>query len=297
MKYTWIILMISFITFYQQIGAQVYVKTEYIGSSSFRDADDNKIGGKGDLVSVQGGLQIPISVKTNELNQPTAWAIALQGSYASMNNQDLSTDYCLNELLNAQLALIHIRPISEKWSLIAMLGGGIYTDLSGFSSKCILGQGGALFVRKMNPNLDLGGGAAINNILGYPMAFIALYLDWHKDGKYDFNISLTTKAEISAGMRLNEKLKLRLIGEANGMSAVVEKDGESKIFVVNYGTVGLQPEFKLGKLLTIQMTGGVSVNRDAYFQDRTIKAFFDSEDNYPHFGVAPYISVGLRYGI
>jgi hypothetical protein len=149
----------------------------------------------------------------------------------------------------------------------------------------------------MNPNLDLGGGAAINNILGYPMAFVALYLDWHKDGKYDFNISLTTKAEISAGMQLNEKLKLRLIGEANGMSAVVEKDGESKIFVVNYGTIGLQPEFKLGKLLTLQMTGGVSVNRDAYFQDRTIKAFFDSEDNYPHFGVAPYISVGLRYGI
>lgn len=123
-------------------------------------------------MNIQGSLQIPVSLKMNELNQPTAWAVAMQGSYALMNHQDLSTDYNLNELLNAQLVVIHMRPLSKRWSIIAMLGGGIYTDLSGFSGKCILGQGGVLFVRKMNPNLNLGGGVAINNVLGYPMAFL-----------------------------------------------------------------------------------------------------------------------------
>lgn len=297
--YVWIITVVLVIIASQEARAQIVLKTEYIAPSNFLDESGNQIGdGKGDLKTISGGLQIPVSVKMNELNQPTAWAVALKGTYASMNNQNLSTDYCLNEVLNAQLAVIHTRPLSERWSLIAMLGGGIYTDLSEFSGKCILGQGGALFIRKMNPNLDLGGGIAINNVIGYPMAFFAFYLDWHKNGKFDFNISMTTTFEISASMQVKENLRLRLIGEANGISAVVNKNGESKIFVQQYGTVGLQPEFKLGKYLTTRITAGVSVSRDAYFQDRTIKAFYgNTPDKYPHFNVAPYFAVALKYGL
>lgn len=296
MSYKWIISLILSVVLTQTAIAQVFIKTEYIPPSSYKDENNNKVGGKGDFMSIQGSLQIPVSVKMNEFNQPTAWAVSLQGSYASMQNQDLSTDYCLNKLLNAQLVLMHTRPLSKRWSIIAMLGGGIYTDLSEFSGKCILGQGGVLFVCKMNPNLDLGGGVAINNVLGFPMAFFALYLDWHKNGKYEFNLSMASKFEISAGMKLNPKLKLRLVGEANGMSAVVEKNGESKIFVHNYSTIRLQPELKVGKLLTAQMSAGISVIRDVYFQDRTIKAFYADVEDYPHFGVAPYVSVGLKYG-
>lgn len=198
----------------------------------------------------------------NELDQPSAWAVALQIIYASMNNQDLSTDYNLNELLNVQLVIIHTRPLSTRWSVIGMLGGDV----------------------------------AINNVLGYPMAFFALYLDWHKNRKYEFNLSMASKFQISAGMKLNEKLKLRLVGEANGMSAVVEKDGDSKIFVRNYSTIRLQPELKLEILLTVQMSAGISVIRDVYFQDRIIKAFYADVEDYPHFGIAPYVSVGLKYG-
>lgn len=299
MKYKWLGLIILSVAFFQEATAQVFIKTEYIAPSDFLDETGNRIGqGKGDLKSVSGGIQLPVSVKMNELNQPTAWAVALKGTYASMNNQNLSTDYCLNEVLNAQLGVIHTRPLSERWSLIAMLGAGVYTDLSEFSGKCILGQGGALFIRKMNPNLDLGGGVAINNVLGYPMAFFALYLDWHKNGKFDFNISMTTTFEISASMQVKENLKLRLIGEANGVSAVVNKDGESKIFVQQYSTIGLQPEFRLAKYLTARITGGVSVSREAYYQDRSIKSFYgNTPDEYPHFGVAPYFGVALKFGM
>lgn len=296
MNYKWIILIILCGMFTQAAIAQVFIKTEYIPFSGYRNENSNKAGGKGDFMSIQGGLQIPVSVKMNEFNQPIAWTVTLQGSYVSMQNQDLSIDYCINKLLNAQLILMHTRPLSERWSIIAILGGGIYTNLSEFSGKCILGQGGILFVRKMNPNLNFGGGVAINNVLGFPMAFLALYLDWHKNGKYEFNLSMASKFEISAGMKLSPKLKLRLVGETNGMSAVVEKDGESKIFVHNYSTIRLQPELKLRKLLTAQMSAGVSVIRDVYFQDRTIKAFYADVEDYPHFGVAPYISVGMKYG-
>ena len=289
-------LVVLFVMICISLNSQIYIKSEYFGSSKFRDADNDKTGGKGDFKMIQGGFQIPISVKMNKLNQPTAWVVATEVAYGKMNNSNLTKADCLDELLNGQLAVMHTRPLNEKWFMIAMLGGGIYTDLSEFSGQNFLGQGGVLFVRKINTNLDLGGGIAINNMLGYPMAFFALYVDWHKNGKFDFNISMTNQFELSAGVKLNELWKLRLVGEFNGMSAIVDKDGKSQIFVHNWGVVGIQPVLNPGKSFLISMTAGVSVMRDAYYQKRTLKAFFADTEDYPHFGASPYISVGIGYG-
>jgi hypothetical protein len=114
------VLVILGVVFYQAANTQVYVRTDYVGSSDFRDAKGAKVGGKGDFKVVEGGIQLPVSVKMNGLNQPIAWAIALQGSYGEMKNKQLSEDFALNKLLNAQLALIHTRPIAEKWSIMAL---------------------------------------------------------------------------------------------------------------------------------------------------------------------------------
>lgn len=291
-----LMLVVPFVMTCISLSSQVYIKSEYFGSSKFRDTDNKKTGGKGDFKTIQGGFQIPVSVKMNELNQPTAWAIGVQGAYGAMNNSNLKKDDSLDELLNVQLAVTHTRPLNEKWFLIAVLGGGVYTDMSEFSGKNFLGQGGVLFVRKINKNLDLGGGMAINNMLGYPMAFFALYVDWHKNGKFEFNISMTNQFELSAGLKLDELWKLRLVGEFNGMSAIVDKDGKSQIFVHNWGIVGVQPVLNLRKSFLISMTAGVSVMRDTYYQKRTLKAFFADTEDYPHFGASPYVSVGIGYG-
>lgn len=279
--------------------AQIFLKSEYLASSRFLNEEGNRIGeGKGALTTLSGGFQLPVSIKLDTLNRPTAWALAVKGIYARMNNLDLSADYCLDKLFNAQLAVVHTRPLSERWSIIAMLGGGLYSDLSGFSGKSLLGQGGVLVVRKMNSNLDLGGGAAINNVLGYPMAFVSFYLDWHKDGLLDFNLSLTNTFEVSMGLQVNKQLKLRLAGEANGLSAIVTKDGESTIFVQQYSTLGLQPEYKLGTQMTLRLTAGVAVSREVYYQDRSIRSFYgDTPDEYPHFALAPYVALAIKYGI
>jgi hypothetical protein len=180
---------------------------------------------------------------------------------------------------------------------MALAGGGIYTDrLSHLSVNNFLGQGGVVFIRKMNTALDLGGGVAINNILGYPMAFFTLYIDWHKEGIFDFNLSMTTKFEISAGIKLDDKWKLRLIGGANGMSAIVDKDGKYQLYVHNWGTIGLRPELKFGGMWKACLTAGVSVKRESYYQARTLKAFYADVVDYPYFGVAPYLSFGLGFG-
>jgi hypothetical protein len=133
---------ICFLLVALNIGTKVYGQIQIDGSymfpSNYRDVNDNETGGRGDFKDIRIGMQIPVYVSVNELEQQTAWAIALQGAYASMNNTDLPADLCISQLLNAELGLMHMRPLSAKWTLTASLGGGIYTDLSEFSVDSIL---------------------------------------------------------------------------------------------------------------------------------------------------------------
>ena len=89
--------------------------------------------------------------------------------------------------------MVNIRPLSEKWSLIAFAGVGIYTNetqISKVSGNSILGNGGAIFVKKINPKLDLGAGLVLSNAIGYPMLFPALYVNYNSEGKYTFRFSM-----------------------------------------------------------------------------------------------------------
>jgi hypothetical protein len=278
--------------------AQIYIKSEYIPYSNFKDANGNNLGGKADLKTIDGGIKIPVSIKMDENNKPTAWAIALSGTYASMGEtKGLSKEYYMPEILNAQMGLIHMRSLSEKWSMIATLGAGIYSsDLDNISGKSILGQGGVLFIRHAKPNFDWGVGVAINNALGYPMIFPSLYLDWRLDGRYDFKLSLYDSFEVSLGYQINDNFKLSIIGESKGLMSAVKRDGKSMYYVAQYGYAGIQPEYKLAESFAVFATGGISFARDTYFQSRTLKAFFDSKEDYPHFGISAYFSVGIKYG-
>ena len=222
------------------LSAQAYLKTEYITSSKYRDENKNKNGGKGDMKTIQGGVKILLSVQLNRKKQPTAWGIVLDGAYASLDNKNLSQNLSEREMLNVQMGLMHMRPLNEKWSLIAILGAGWYTsDLKKVTGKSILGQGGVLFIRHAKPNMDWGIGVALNNVLGYPMIFPSLYFDWRLDGKYQFKVSMYNTFEVSAGMLVNDNLNLNLVGEVHGMSAVVEKNGKTVLFVNQYGYGGI----------------------------------------------------------
>lgn len=278
--------------------AQIYLKSEYIPYSNFKDENGNNLGGKADLKTVDGSVRIPVSIRMDENNKPTAWAVALSGTYASMSEANrLSKDYYMPEILNVQIGLMHMRPLTEKWSMIATLGAGIYSsNLDKISGKSILGQGGILFIKHAKPNFDWGVGIAINNALGYPMIFPSFYLDWRLDGRYDFKLSMYNSFEVSLSSQINDNLKLSIVGESKGLMSAVKKDGKDMYFVTQYGYAGIQPEYKIAKSLSVFATGGVSFARDTYFQARTLKAFFDSKDDYPHFGVSAYFSVGIKYG-
>lgn len=162
--------------------AQLSLKTEYFGKSSYRDENNQKVGNsKGAAVVYQGSMNVPFMQKINDSNQPTIWGIGISGAYVKLNNENFTDDLVLPQIMNLQLALFHIRPISEKWSIMTNVGAGIYTSDTKFSKiriRNLLGNVGLIFIRHFKPNIEIGGGLAFNNTFGYPMLFPAIYFSW-----------------------------------------------------------------------------------------------------------------------
>lgn len=285
----------------QQLIAQVYLKAEYMGNSSFRDDQNVKTGGKGSAKVLQGGINIPFAVKINENNRPRAWSIGIGGSYTSLKNNKLEQYITLKEIMNVEIGLSHIRPLNDKISLLASLGAGLYMDdrnISNASFSHILGSGGAIVIWHLRPNLDLGGGLALNTTFGFPMVFPAIYFNWKLEGKYEVNISMLNAVELSAGMKMNKYINLNLVAEMSGSLALTKEDGKKKMFTHQYIVTGLQPEIKITPSLSLPITIGMTADRIAYSQERTLKAFFkDMGKEYdPHFSPSFYIGGAIKYG-
>ena len=175
--------------------AQVTVRTGYISSSRYKNEENQETDGKGDMRFVEGNVNIPVSQKMNERSQPTSWMLSAGGSYTAMNNKNLQSYIDIDQIINLQLSVIHIRPISKKWLLLMTVGAGVYTA-SDVRLKNVLGQGGVIFIRQFKPNLSLGAGLAVNNTFGYPMVFPAIYFDWTTEGRYQIKVSMLSLIHI-----------------------------------------------------------------------------------------------------
>lgn len=282
---------------------QISFKAEYLGNSGYYflppgEKPREKIGdAKGSAVVYQGAFNMPLSVKLNENNRPTAWGIGLGGSYTSLNNRNF-TDHMVSEIMNLQVGLYHLRPLNDKWSMRASVGVAVLApsaDLSKIRFKHVLGSGGIIFIRHLKPNLSIGGGVAINSSLGYPMIFPAVYLNWELDGKFDVNVELVEGLDVSAGYSFSDWFKLSYALEMNGQAALLEKDGKDVIFSHQYIVTGFRPEIKVGKTgLSMTAMAGLNLYRPASYSDRTLKGVFATDNDY-YFSVSPYVSFGIKY--
>lgn len=284
-----------------KIQSQISFKTEYFGKSQYRMTDgdtDERVGdSKGSAVVYQGGINIPLSMKLSEDNRPTMWSISIGGAYAKLNNKDFTQPLVIDEVMNLGLSLNHLRPISNRWSMMVSVGGGIYMPSTKFSQvrfKNVLGSAAAVFIYHLRPNLELGGGIAMNNSFGFPMVFPALYLNWRTEGQFALKVSMMDGLEIAAGYDVNKYLSLSFVAEMNGQMALLEQDGKDKIFSHQYIIAGFRPEIKIGKHVSIPITAGISAMRPTEITDRKLKSMFQDRGYY--FQVAPYASAGLKIG-
>lgn len=283
------------------VRAQLTVKAEYIGRSPYRDDQtDEKISNyKGSSVIYQADLNIPLSVKMNPDGLPQIWAINSGAAYARLDNRNFRENLVTDEIFDLYLGLLNITPFSKKWMITTSVGIGIYsptTCLSRLTSKQVLANAAVLFICNVRPNLQIGGGLAVNNTFGYPMAFPALYLKWSTQGRWGVDINMTSGLAASGGYRFTDNVSLSLVLEISGQVAFLQKDGKDMMFSHQYMISGFRPQFRLGKYISLPLTVGVNAMRMAAYNKRTLKAMFVSSEPGGYFSVSPYFSAGLSIG-
>ena len=281
--FTFIILLLGVNSF-----AQISVKTEYIGNSEFYDAVADTNTGNGSAMIYSVGAMVPLSIQAFAEDDPykraTIWGVALSGTFVKMDNQNFPIGKELpSQVMNLGATALHLRPLKERWSMLMALGIGSYTPENRLSAiridENVLANGALVFIWHWRPNLEIGGGVALNNSFGYPMVFPALYLKY-KGGfsdKFTIDINLLDGTKVAFGYDYSENLSLKLVANIGGYLAYLRRNGQKEMFSSQTFFVGLEPEFKLGKHISIPVTFGGSFIRSGRYRERTLSAMFASE--------------------
>jgi len=268
--------------------AQISVKTEYIGNSEFYDAVADTNTGNGSAMIYSAGAMVPLSMQASAEDDPykraTIWGVALSGTFVKMDNHNFPIGKELpSQVMNLGATVLHLRPLKERWSMLMALGIGSYTPENRLSAiridENVLANGALVFIWHWRPNLEIGGGVALNNSFGYPMVFPALYLKY-KGGfsdKFTIDINLLDGTKVAFGYDYSENLSLKLVANIGGYSAYLRRNGQKEMFSSQTFFVGLEPEFKLGKHISIPVTFGGSFIRSGRYRERTLSAMFASE--------------------
>ena len=234
--FTFIILLLGVNSF-----AQISVKTEYISSSEFYDAVADTNTGNGSAMIYSVGAMVPLSMQAPAEDDPykraTIWGVALSGTFVKMENQNFPIGKELpSQVMNLGATALHLRPLKERWSMLMALGIGSYTPENRLSAihidENVLANGALVFIWHWRPNLEIGGGVALNNSFGYPMVFPALYLKY-KGGfsdKFTIDINLLDGTKVAFGYDYSENLSLKLVANIGGYSAYLRRNGQKEMF-------------------------------------------------------------------
>ena len=300
--------------FVVSVSAQISVKTEYISNSKFYDAVSDSNIGDGSAMIYSVGAMVPLSMQAPEeddpYQRPTVWGVGLNGTFVKMNNHNFPIGKELpSEMMNLGVNAIHLRPLKTRWSMLMALGAGSYTPENRLSSihigENVVANGAVVFIWHWKPNFEIGGGAALNNTFGYPMLFPALYVKY-KGGfadKFTIEVGSIDGLKVALGYNYRENLSLKLIANMGGYSAYLRRNEEKEMFSQQTFVVGLQPEFKIGKHVSIPLTVGGSFIRSGRYRERKLSAMFASEaknedgtSRSSQFNPAFYLSAGITIG-
>lgn len=268
--------------------AQISVKTEYISNSKFYDAVANTNTGDGSAMIYSVGALVPLSMQApkedDPYQRPTVWGVSLNGTFVQMDNHNFPIGKELpSQVMNLGVSAIHLRPLKERWSMLMALGVGSYTPENRLSSihigENVVANGAFVLVWHLRPNIEIGGGVALNNSFGYPMVFPAFYFKYNDafSDKFTIEVGSIDGLKVALGYNYRENLDFKLIANMGGYSAYLRRNGEKEIFSQQIFVVGLQPEFKIGKHVSIPLTVGGSFIRSGRYRERKLSAMFASE--------------------
>lgn len=268
--------------------AQISVKAEYIGNSKFYDAVADTNTGDGSATIYSASAMLPLCIQAPDEEDPykraTIWGVALSGTFVKMDNHNFPIGKELpSQVMNLGATVLHLRPLKERWSMLMALGIGSYTPENQLSAihigENVLANGALVFVWHWRPNLEIGGGVALNNSFGFPMVFPAFYLKY-KGGfsdKFTIDVNLLDGAKVAFGYNYHKNLSLKLVANMGGYLAYLKRNGQKEMFSSQTFFVGLEPEFKIGKHISIPITAGAIFLRTGRYRKRALGAMFEPE--------------------
>lgn len=296
-KFLSAILLVLIVGFRVQ-GQQLEISAGYLSRSAFTDKQKVSYG-KGELYRIGLKYNQPLSVKLNDYGEPILWTASIQGSLYDLRGSGEAANQNPDDILNASVNITHIRPLSERWSIIATLGFGIYSAPDEISWNSVLANGGCLFIYKVNDIFSIGGGIGLTNAYGTPMVVPMTYVKWNPKGRleFDMNISSGIKASAQTWFGQNFKLRWNLL-EMEGITSVIKMEGKNRLYSSMMLSSYLTPSFYFNKKLSIFLDAGVDMVRTCKITDRKIKYIFggQKDEDKRHFRPAGKLGVGVRYG-
>lgn len=221
-----------------------------------------------------------------------AWNLGVMGSYTSFSNKDYEGAIFPKELLGTAIALQHVRTLNSRWSLMAMISGGIFTDMEKIDYNDVFINGGVIFIRKVNPKLNLGIGAALTNSFGTPMVLPAFLVQWRTGNRFKVDINFPENVSVSSALSKYDDLALSF--RFNGGAYDVEngKDGK-RLMGYQEMSLGLENTLHLTKKIDFNLAGGTVLLRSVTFKDKKLSDIF-SEKPQHRLATNLFVSAGIR---
>ena len=93
------------------------------------------------------------------------------------------------------------------------------------------------------------------------MVFPAFYFKYNGAFSYKFTIEAASidGAKIAFGYNFSDNFNLKLVANVGGYAAYLKRNGRKEIFTQQNIITGLQPEFKIGKHLSIPIIVGAKL--------------------------------------
>lgn len=201
------IILLALIVIFQAEAQQLEISTSYLSRSAFTDKQKVSYG-KGELYHIGLKYNQPLSVRLNDYGEPILWTASIQGSLYDLRGTGEAANQNPDDILNASINVTHIRPLSERWSIIATLGFGIYSAPKEISWVSVLANGGCLFIYKVNDIFSIGGGIGLTNVYGTPMVVPMTYVKWNPKGRLEFDLNISSGIKASAQTWFGQNFKL-----------------------------------------------------------------------------------------
>lgn len=161
--------------------------------------------------------------------------------------------------------------------MLVSLGAGVFSAPNEISSKAILANGCVIFIRRVRDNLSFGIGAGLTNSYGLPLILPMGLFNWSLSGKYEVNVNLANGMQVDGGIKFSDKFKLKLVPiEMDGMSSVMDVEGESMIYSAILVRSYLRPEYKIGRSSALYLGAGGTWFRGTGMSKRSLKDFLEN---------------------